>query len=613
MSVTSPRDDVQYRVKSLSKAYVVSTEPGVGGGGGGGGGGGPNFGAGTSTLNYNGPDSADYNTDYVLKRTEQIDPWAGLITACEVLNNTPMETLEQELYQVLDIDKACWFLAHENVFADDDSYINKGGSDYYVYYEAETGRIIPMEYDGNSVLGSNHLDWDLFYKENNTDFPLLNRMLAVPSIRQRYLAHVRVILEDYFNSTFADAKIDSWATLIDEFVQDDPKKFYTYNQFQTSITSLKQAIITRRDLLMDDDEMINVESLIVEEVSYAVEGVQWQTPSPANEVDVVALITGQVETASVWLYYGEGFTGVFSKSEMYDDGLHNDGAALDGQFGAAIPPLTSGSYVRYYIEAITDDAASTATYEPKGAEHDVFLYQVELQSAANMLVVINELMADNEIAIADADNEFDDWLELYNVTSVAIDLTGWTLTDDINELAKYTVPSGTILEPNSYLVIWADDDEEQGDLHAGFKLSADGETLYLLNNNQELVNDITFSIATTDLSYSRVPNGTGPFAYQSHTMGSNNDIPLGLFDSIEDEELLVYPNPAKDNITIDLGENKLSFSTVQIININGQVVYSNRGNISNKNVIQLDDLHPGIYFIRLVRADKVTMKKFIKM
>ena len=153
----------------------------VPGGGGGGGGGGPRFGAGTSTLNYNGPDSTDYNTDYTLKRTEQADPWAGLIAASDVLNNEPLATLEQALSQVLDIDKACWFLAHEVVFADDDSYIFKGGMDYYVYYEAETGRIIPMEYDGNSVLAGNHLNWDLFYNENDTDFPPLEPHVGGPS------------------------------------------------------------------------------------------------------------------------------------------------------------------------------------------------------------------------------------------------------------------------------------------------------------------------------------------------------------------------------------------------------------------------------------------------
>ncbi len=580
---------------------------------GGGGPGGPNFGAGESTLNYNGPDSTDYNTNYTLKRTEQEDPWAGMIATCEVLNNEPLASLEEELSKVLDIDKACWFLAHEVIFSDDDSYIFKGGMDYYVYYEAETGRIVPMEYDGNSVLAANKLDWDLFYNEDDTDFPMMNRMLAVPAIRQRYLAHVRVILEDYFNSTYADAKIDEWLALIDAAVQDDPKKFYSYAQFQTAITSLKEAIVTRRNSLLSDPEMTNINSLEIAEVSYAVDDVQWQSPRASDAVDVVAQVTGSAGVASVWLYYGEGFTGVFEKTEMYDDGLHNDGAAFDGQFGGEIPPLTSGAYVRYYVEAIADDAAATATYEPKGAEHDVFLYQIELELGTDTPIVINELMADNAAAIGDAFGEFDDWLELYNGSAAAVDLTGWTLTDDIKDLAKFPIPAGTILAPNHYLVIWADDDEEQGEFHANFKLSANGESLYLLNNLEELVDEVIFPEAVTDLSYSRVPNGTGPFEYQAHTIGANNDWILGLSDSDQALELLLYPNPATSFISIESGMDPSVISTLQILNVNGQVVYSQQEKLSGNKLISLEGWNPGVYFVYLEVGDEIRRNKFIKM
>lgn len=583
------------------------------GGGPGGPGGGGMFGVGRSTLNYNGPDSTDYNTDYTLKRTEQVDPWAGLIAACDVLNNEPLATLEEELNEVLDIDKACWFLAHENVFADDDSYINKGGSDYYVYYEAETGRIVPMEYDGNSVLlGNNHLNWDLFYHQNNNNFPLLNRMLAVPSIRQRYLAHVRVILEDYFNASYANPKIDAWVDMIDASVQADPKKFYSYNQFQNATITLKQAIVTRRNVIMNNAEMNNVASLNVSDVSYTVNGEQWLSPTSSDEVNVVTQVDGTVGVAAVWLYYSEGFTGPFSKIEMYDDGLHNDGAALDGQFGAAIPPSTSGSYVRYYIEAIADNSAATATYEPKGAEHDVFLYQVQVQTAAGESVVINELMADNEAAVTDAFGEFDDWIELYNVTSSSVDLSGWTMTDDVNELGKFEIPSGTVLEPDSYLVIWADDDEEQGSLHANFKLSASGESLYLHNAAQELVDVVEWALAAEDLSYARIPNGTGSFVDHQHTIGGNNEMISDISEATQALEIYVYPNPASDYVTLTAGDPNLDISNLQVVNLLGEVVYSKTEDLSLSTTILIDNFTPGLYFIRLEVEGVMMTKKIIK-
>ena len=585
----------------------------VPGQGGGGGMGGPNFGAGESTLNYNGPDSTDYNTDYTLKRTEIENPWEGLINACDVLNNTPLEFLEEELSKVLDIDKACWFLAHEIIFSDDDSYINKGGMDYYVYYEAETGRIIPMEYDGNSVLNPDLLNWNLFYNEDNTDFPLMNRMLAVPSIRQRYLSHVRVILEEYFNSNFIDDRIDTWATLIDELVQEDPKKFYSYNEFQSSIPALKQAIITRRNSLSSDTELNGVTPLTIDDVSYLVEGNPWQTPTELNEVEVLAHIAGTAGIESVWLHYGEGLTGTFTQLEMFDDGLHNDGAAQDGQYGSVIPARSIGTYVRFYIEAIAADNSATATYEPKGAEYNVFLYQVGLESTSSTSVVINELMAQNDNAVQDSFGEYDDWFELYNLSSSDIDLSGWTVTDDINTLDKFTFPEGTIIASNAYLIVWADEDEEQDGLHSNFKLSANGESLYLLNDMEELVDEVNFPEAITDLSYARTPNGVGSFEYKAHTFGENNDLISGLSNEDKAFDILVYPNPAHHSISIASEKPISSTFELEVFNVNGQRVYTDSGNKFTTHTIALSEFNTGIYFIHLQVGSELITDKFIKM
>jgi len=582
-------------------------------GAGGGGPGGPNFGAGTSTLNYNGADSTDYNRDYTLRRTEQDDPWAGLIRACDVLENEPLATLEEALNQVLDIDKTCWFLAHEIVFADDDSYIFKGGMDYFIYFEPESNRLIPMEYDGNSVLGNNNLTWDLFRNETDERFPLMNRMLAVPSIRQRYLAHVRVILSDYFNASYADPLIDAWAAQIDDDIQADPKKFYSYTQFTTAVASLKQSIITRRDFLLTDPELSNIDPLTVDQVSYAVSGMQWQQPNSTDEVDVVAQIAGNAGTAEVWLHYDEGFVGAFAKTPMFDDGQHNDGAANDGQWGAKIPSATSGAYVRYYIEAIADDNAATRTFEPKGAEHDVFIYQVELQSAANSSIVINELLASNDAAGSDEEGEFDDWIELYNTSSTSVDLSNWTLTDDLNQLDRFTFAEGTVLNADSYLVIWADDDEEQGDLHTAFKLSADGESVYLLNEAQELVDSVAFPTATTDVAYARNPNGTGPFVEQAHTIGSNNEQPLSIFERNASTGVQLYPNPTSGLLTLAIESSFTGTPSIEIVNVLGATVMQTAVENSTYQSLDVSGLRPGMYILRVQFEEGIVAKEFVRL
>lgn len=480
------------------------------------------YGRGKSSLNYNGPDSSDYHRDYTLKRTEQDDPWAGLIAACDVLNNAPLLDLEGQLARVFDIDKACWFLAHENIFADSDSYINKGGLDYYVYYEAETGRIVPVEYDGNGVLVDRLLNMRLFHHASNHKFPLMHRMLAVPAIRQRYLAHVRVILNEYFNPEFIYPVIDRYTKMIDPLVQADPRKFYTYEQFLEATAELKRAVASRRAALINEPELMGVEPLMIDDLSHSVRGIRWQSPTHREAVNVTARVGGNLAVASVWLHYSTGLTGPFAKTRMYDDGRHEDGAAGDGHYGAAVLPQDSASYVRYYVAAVAADAAATVSYAPSGAEHDVFLYRIDNTSPLNGAVVINEFMAANNITRADQDGEFDDWIELYNNTDAEVSLAGFHLTDDVDEPTKFTFPAGTAIDANGYLIVWADGDLDQEGLHADFKLGARGETILLSDADLMVVDSITYADQNDDISHGRFPNGTGDFQNMRPTFNAEN-------------------------------------------------------------------------------------------
>jgi len=97
--------------------------------------------SGMAALTWQGSHSAAYEAVYELKNTKQDDPWASLVHTCDVLNNTPIDQLADELPYVLDVDRALWLCAFEIIFKDDDGYVNKRGSDYCLYYEPETGRL----------------------------------------------------------------------------------------------------------------------------------------------------------------------------------------------------------------------------------------------------------------------------------------------------------------------------------------------------------------------------------------------------------------------------------------------------------------------------------------
>ncbi|HMO66505.1 MAG TPA: lamin tail domain-containing protein, partial [Verrucomicrobiota bacterium] len=126
---------------------------------------------------------------------------------------------------------------------------------------------------------------------------------------------------------------------------------------------------------------------------------------------------------------------------------------------------------------------------PDGSPGDRFLLHAPTPGAPNSAaappvpVFINEWMASNSGAVADpADGRFEDWFELYNAGGSTVDLSGFTLTDNLNDPGKFTIPNGVTLPAGGFLIVWADGQPEQtapGQLHVNFSLAAGGEELGL--------------------------------------------------------------------------------------------------------------------------------------
>tara|TARA_B000000532_G_scaffold238342_1_gene226636 strand:- start:443 stop:994 length:552 start_codon:yes stop_codon:yes gene_type:complete len=149
-------------------------------------------------------------------------------------------------------------------------------------------------------------------------------------------------------------------------------------------------------------------------------------------------------------------------------------------------------------------------------------------------------MASNDFTAVDEFGEFDDWIEIYNKGNESINLTGYFLSDDVNNLTKYTFPDVT-LDPDQYFIVWADDDEEdQGDYnHATFKLSASGESVYLSDQNLNLIDNCVFGEQQTDQGFARVPNGLGDFVIQAPSFNYNNDLISSTLDGSNNQKKLI--------------------------------------------------------------------------
>ncbi len=136
--------------------------------------------------------------------------------------------------------------------------------------------------------------------------------------------------------------------------------------------------------------------------------------------------------------------------------------------------------------------------------------QKEETPPSQVVLYINELMASNDNTIADPDfNDYGDWFEIYNPGDQDVDISGYYLTDDVNEPTKWQVPDGVVVPAHGYLLVWADDNDTLGQApHTNFGLSSHGEQVAIFDASGALIDSVTFPELDHDVSYGRYPDGT---------------------------------------------------------------------------------------------------------
>ncbi|REJ81710.1 MAG: PKD domain-containing protein [Bacteroidetes bacterium] len=483
------------------------------------------------SLHWLGNDTTAYMIHYNLKSGGLVDPHTKLKDFCLILDTVSNQHMEEVLADYLDVDNTLWFIASEILFADDDSYVIKGRSDYYFIIDSIDGRLTLIEMDGNDTFVPSTSSYSIFGNVNKPYYPLLYKLLNQSQLRQRYLAHFRTIVKDMLDTSAVFPMIDTYYSMIDSMVFADPVKNYTYTEFVDHRNVLKGFINSRKSYVLGRSE-INVVPPVISNTIMYVDSTPWKRPSHNETVLVNTAVNSASGIDKVRLFFGTGLSGKFQNIEMHDDGLHNDQLAGDGIYGATIHGIQGGTRVRFYVEATASNSAKTVMYDPEGAEHDVYTYMVWPDRSSDTSVVINELMAKNTMTVTDSSGRYADWIELHNKSSQDKDISNFFLSDDQENLIKWKFPSGTIIPANDYLIVWADDNSRSGLYQTNFKLSADGDELYFLNDNLELVDEVSFGQQVSDVALARVPNGYGPFVNQAATFNyDNNTYPQISFGS----------------------------------------------------------------------------------
>jgi hypothetical protein len=124
--------------------------------------------------------------------------------------------------------------------------------------------------------------------------------------------------------------------------------------------------------------------------------------------------------------------------------------------------------------------------------------------AAAQSVIITEFLADNSGGLLDEDGDSPDWIELYNTASTTVNLNGWYLTDETNNLTKWSFPA-TNLAPAGFMIVFASGKNRRvpgAPLHTDFSLDTGGEYLALVQpDGVTIASEFNFPPQRANFSY----------------------------------------------------------------------------------------------------------------
>lgn len=127
-------------------------------------------------------------------------------------------------------------------------------------------------------------------------------------------------------------------------------------------------------------------------------------------------------------------------------------------------------------------------------------------------IVINEFMSHNDAAYPGEFDAYPDWIELYNTGNTPINVGGWYMSDNIDDITASMIPADvpniTTIPGHGYLLLLADSQANPGPLHLAFKLSDDEEFVLVAADGTTIIDQQNTVVVPDDQSRGRVPDGS---------------------------------------------------------------------------------------------------------
>lgn len=540
--------------------------------------------AGRPDLTWRGADPASYRPIYQLETNKEANDYSGLIEFINVLNNTPSAELPAKLEPIADVEQLLTWLAINHLFVNLDSYVNDAG-EYYLYDRSRDGKFTYVQWDHNESFGTtgdgtpriaDPFAFDVFWLPGNgvgtqNQRPLAQKLWAVPEYRRLYLRIFAKLLREGFNPTTFAPRVTQLANLIREHVYADPNKVTTNAQFDTSLDNQT----TSGGGVGGGLPIFGINQFVRERYNYLKTFLAGQAQaSDVRMNEIVAVNNGAFKDgagdADPWVEVHNLGPGPVTLNNFY----LTDDQANPTKWQLPAKTLADGEYLILWLDGETNEGDTHANFRPAAAGGKLFLYsgQTTLDnvtypalpagqayarlgsygsnwattfqptpvvanpaagSSSNQppttgsgLLLINEIMADNDEVYPDPDEAgaFNDWFEVFNPGTTAVNMSGMYITDSLSNPTKWKVPEGVTIPARGYLVFIADDETAQGKLHTNFNLSEQGEVLAIFQSDgKTLVDSYSFGLQQEDISIGRNTDGDGAWTiFKPATPGKAN-------------------------------------------------------------------------------------------
>lgn len=333
-------------------------------------------------LLWHGTDTLNYYESYERK---SVAGWPEFLNMIDVLNND-ISNIES----VINVDRVLWNFAVTTVLSNEDTYNTTIIHNYYMYQTAD-GKFQMMPWDlTESFCGvlfsggtpQDHYELDPLYGLSPyfADRPLVYQLLSIPYYRKRYFAHIRTVINEYYDATW----IENWVLDLQAIgyadIDADPNKPHNMTKFVNNVYDpVNYLLIYDIAGIIDVVEnrkpyLLNYLDLTYSPPSISSVTQNIQHPTSSETVYVSAAVSNATNVTLRVTNNSAPYASDYLSISMADNGLNGDAVSGDGVYTAPVPFNTSNEHIKYYIEA---ENANALKLMPERAEYFYYHYYVD--------------------------------------------------------------------------------------------------------------------------------------------------------------------------------------------------------------------------------------------